>query len=209
LSLAPSPNLATSTVEYGYFGATQTQTRQNQKVVKKSSDYSKKLGERGTQSPAQILVSFRVEQSGQELRVIDSDGSVYAGPVQTSTSALRGISLREQPVTLGGSVTTAPRQERAMSSGTQNQNALPVSLFQVVGTNRSSNQRVTFSGTMAGSTNLLDSSRFSQPTTRLASPAARQDAASGRMYLSGTAVIGDGEELKIEATPIPQKPLRQ
>lgn len=206
-------------VQYGYFTSAQRvgrqllsfqQPRQNQPVSSstKPSD---------NPAPAQVLAHFRVEQSGTELRVIDSDGSIYAGQVKLADA---GRAVSAQALLRGATSpefsAAAPRTETAKSltlKATQQQNAVPGYLFQVVGTNLSSNQRVVFSGMLTGATN----GDIAMASTRLGSVAgarsvsapnevsatAHYDHSKQNAHISGTALIGSAPQINIEAMPAP------
>jgi hypothetical protein len=208
-SKASEPEL----VHYGYFAAIQTTAKQkllSPEVGRAISGSDlKTLPAGGVQAAAQILVSFRVEQSGRELRVIDSDDSVYAGPIQETIPAMAVSSAQQQR---SGSVETLRAAKRqagpAESLGlSAEQMVTPQRAFQVVGTNRSSNQRVVFSGTLTGLTNMvsLQSSKSAQGAQNLGGTAQVAEAQSNLLsqdfHVSGKAVIGQGQEVQIEAIP--------
>ena len=156
----------------------------------------------------QILVSFRVEQSGQDLRIIDNDGSVYSGPVQGTGPRLSPAG-QEQAQTSGTPAALTRSALIVASRDSQTTQQPPVQLFfKVSGTNHSSNQQVVFSGALNADTNLLQavaanpdqSSNRGISFDKLSiSPAPKQ---LTNMRLSGKAVIGGTEEVGIEAVPV-------
>ncbi len=115
-------------------------------------------------SPApRVLDSFRVEQTGSQLRVIDSDGSVYTGVLgQTNTIAEDSLARKEAPAgesaRSGEAKQSEQAQAQAPSGGTvlwgklpesapaQNTNSGEAYFFRVSGTNISLNQPVVLTG---------------------------------------------------------------
>jgi hypothetical protein len=86
-----------------------------------------------------VLSSFRVEQTGNQLRVIDSDGSVYSGSLQTPADVSGQLFAYDE--------ISAARQTLQKTDGT---NAPAQStagfFFRVTGTNLTLNQPVVFTG---------------------------------------------------------------
>jgi hypothetical protein len=137
-----------------------------------------------------VLQSFRLEQSGETLRVIDQDGSTYEGRIQP---------LQSSPETVVG--TAVIRPEKAVTdqadSGTAGYS------FRVTGTNQSLNQQVVFKGNYLNATN---QSRSSQPSTERFSGSrsrGRQIAPEPpEPLIQGQVVIGESNQLlHIEAVP--------
>jgi len=126
-----------------------------------------------------VLQSFQVEQIGNELRVRDADGSIYAGRLQAGEL--------DRPAR--AAYTQQPAMRRAQSASGNNTNLLRMGIvqgqaqrqfsFQVLGTNQTLNQRVLFSGTIFFSTN----------TT----------AASIDRRISGRVTVGNGPEMPVNA----------
>jgi hypothetical protein len=130
---------------------------------------------------ASVLNSFKVEQSGAELRIIDGDGSIYVGSVQLADPGNPAQTPAPQ-------ASSAFRQSEAKASqkpgsvATRKLAAGPVMKnypFRVAGTNVSLHQKVVFAGNLVAWTNS-------------ASP-------YSRAQISGRAVI-DGREIRIDAS---------
>lgn len=150
----------------------------------------------GAANSAPVLASFKMVQTGNQLRVVDADGSVYTG------------SLITQP----GSAAFAsrPAQSRAAPSAApavQAEGAEPNSgnyFFRVSGTNRNLNLNVVFFGNLIPLTNV-----FGLQTNALAisGTAQQQDQAKTSPVLnaqiSGTAVIGNNKAIPVNANPVP------
>jgi hypothetical protein len=117
-----------------------------------------------------VLASFDVEPSGRELRVIDSDGSVYTGFVEAAARVRPARTLvtekrRAVPLDSGQRFTdalgrapaeSAPAGVKAEAIGEASQPAgNPAFFFQVSGTNRSLKQPVIFTGNLSAMTNRM------------------------------------------------------
>jgi len=110
---------------------------------------------------AAVLANFRVDQQGDQLRIVDSDGSVYAGVVQpltTTTIAARAepaFTRRTQP---RSAAETPPAPMKSDASDTPTQNYA----FEVIGTNVSLQQRVVFNGVLldTATVNVATNARF-------------------------------------------------
>lgn len=200
-------------IEYGYFTASQqslAQVRNRQlRDNLKEGLAGRATGAQSTQSPKGILSSFRLEQSGQQLRIIDSDQSVYAGPIQTGVFPAAAAGRDE--ATLVGASSGPP----AMAAGaTFAQSKAPGQatlqyLFHLVGTNRSSNQKVSITGTLDGVTNQTGpiTGRFDSSANKsLATP---QKVLRQNLRLSGEAVIGQQQPIQILAVPAEPPPAGQ
>ncbi|HWH71293.1 MAG TPA: hypothetical protein VNT26_18055, partial [Candidatus Sulfotelmatobacter sp.] len=110
-----------------------------------------RLAKAGAEKP--ILNSFQVVQLGQELRVIDRDGSVYVGNFQaTGTSPSPSAPATQKPVLSKELRTT--QQKLEASSAFPNQQAAANYSFRVIGTNQSLQQRVVFTGNLLPATSL-------------------------------------------------------
>lgn len=83
--------------------------------------------------PVNILNSFQFEHSGDVVRVVDEDGSIYTGSIGTDKSAINGR--------VGGGVTELTKKAGAAPGAQQ-------VYFHVTGTNRSLKQPVVFDGSL-------------------------------------------------------------
>ncbi len=94
---------------------------------------------------APVLASFRVEQNGNNLKVVDGDGSVYTGSVQIAqqepASDASFAAARNRP---GGAATRSLKADAPTSQSY---------FFRVAGTNRNLNESVVFSGNFVPYTN--------------------------------------------------------
>jgi len=163
-----------------------------------------------------VLSSFRVEQTGNQIRIIDSDGSVYSGVVgQTSEGLTTQPGAQDQKTT----VTRAARENASAPAGTQTgqTNSLslggmlqpaPDNFFRVSGTNLSLNQPVVFSGNFVPN---LQSPPAPAKQSAGSTPAENKSPApvAGPVVLpllnsrvQGRAVIGGTNQIEINALPV-------
>ena len=158
-----------------------------------------------TATPAPVLSSFRVEQSGNNLKVVDGDGSVYTGSIQ--------IARQEPPAdhtfaaAKNGLVSAARAAKPSAAPAPQSY------FFRVAGTNRNLNENVIFSGNFVPFTNnqLTAGARgfggvgggFGGGGGAGGDQAAGQpvQAALSNSQINGNVVIGDQKAVDVIATP--------
>jgi hypothetical protein len=143
-----------------------------------------------------VLLTFRLEQTGNALRVVDADGSVYTGAVQVAQAAGAGraTSPKNAP-----SVAPAARAPDA-SDAARNYS------FRVAGTNRSSKENVVFSGNLIPLTNAPYVAGAGNIGGFGGAPSASQSPSELQLSnsrISGTAVIGNQKTIEVIATPAP------
>jgi hypothetical protein len=137
----------------------------------------------------QVLQTFRWLREGDTVRVIDADGSVYAGEIAATIGA--------EPVERARVVAPARRSAELESpdrvgARRQSDAGTPGEWFAVSGTNRTMNVRVVFEGVLesqAGQDRFLTSAGRGGPAV---------DAA---VKIQGQAVVGSSTRLEIEAVP--------
>jgi hypothetical protein len=221
---SPSKSPADRVVQYGYFASTQALGRQRRSFQQanqpKPSSYGLKTDAPSESLSGRVLSYFRVEQSGPELRVTDSDGSVYTGQLQSMLQApplgVAAADLQQKHETVQASPAATEPDKAAATTETRQQLEASGYVFQVIGTNRTSNQRVVFSGTLTGVMNVPGDVRAQNENTvtisRGTTPHSSQrqeDLWGGRsnLRLSGTAVIGQSQQFEINAVPVPPQQL--
>ena len=222
VSALPYDSPTTGMVQYGYFAASQ-QPIANGRSLRLLAENQTGLAStpkatvaQATQSSNQILVSFRLEQSGRLLRIIDRDGSIYAGPIQTNSVVSEVVDENKKASLERGLLANRPVSETAgaRDSKTTHPSSVQYS-FQVVGTNRSSNQQVFFSGTLNGDTNLLGTAarriaQASEFSDKMAgtptNPSLQNQSSLQNLRLSGKLVIGQDQAVQIEAAPVLSQP---
>jgi hypothetical protein len=150
--------------------------------------------------PAPVLTSFRLEQNGRDLRVVDADGSVYTGLVQVAGQESAA------PPTSGGALKSKP--PTALPIKTSPQSAAQNYFFSVAGTNRNLKQNVVFSGNLIPLTNFPSfhsnaGSFGGAARTGRTAPVMPEPSLLSNSRISGKAVIGNEKEIEVNATPAP------
>ena len=103
-----------------------------------------------------VLASFQIEQAGPMLRIVDGDGSVYTGSLQSASAARRARSPKpEAPAaTYGARAPTREIDQLTASRVDSDALAQQTYAFRVTGTNRSLQKQVVFTGNLLTATNL-------------------------------------------------------
>jgi len=156
-----------------------------------------------------ILASFRVEQSGEEIRIVDSDGSQYRGSlalaqqdlartgvggvaISSSVASASGESIRNSPLKTSASPPNAP-------SSVQNYS------FRVTGTNLSLKQQIVFSGQFMprlGTAAATPTQSLPGNVSRsFAIPPPPETLSLPDYQIQGRAIIGSNSEVLINAQP--------
>jgi hypothetical protein len=149
--------------------------------------------------PSNILSNFRVSRAGQNVRVVDGDGSIYDGQVLDDFAS----DTRQD--------FTKKTQQQAKDIS---QAATANYAFKVAGTNRLAQQRVVFTGSVS---NILDmpvaapagqmasaQNQKASQTQNMTSNGIVQSAQTQNSHLTGKVQVGGGREFQIEAkTPPP------
>ena len=151
-----------------------------------------------------VLAAFQVEQVGDELRIIDGDGSIYTGRL-VAPDALRSryADSKDSPA----SAARVNSNERTFQTSAGLVSALQNYSFRVAGTNRSMNQNLIFSGNLAAANNPMSWNVTNSVSNALG--AVRNSVATQNSNLllnsriSGRAQIGKGKEIQIEAVSEP------
>ena len=124
-----------------------------------------------------------------------------------TTSALRARAAKQQ--------SESAKPSSALKD-TPQQAAAPGYAFQVAGTNRTTKQRVVFSGFLTGMTNLAVMQRAQVPAADAASKTTsvrqfsetQSNVISPSAHVSGKALIGADQAVNIEAMPVPAQTTR-
>jgi hypothetical protein len=154
--------------------------------------------------PNQVLAAFQVEQAGNQLRVIDNDGSTYTGGVELAAGELFSNTAtdREEVKLLKTDGNGAARNITAKSAS--NAQAAQNYFFRVAGTNRTLNQQVVFSGNFLEATKAPAAAQME--TNRWQNVGTSQLQQSAPMLLNSTifgrAQVGDQKEIQINAVPV-------
>jgi hypothetical protein len=167
----------------------------------------------GGSSITPLLASFRMEQNGQEIRVIDADGSVYTGSWQVAPE--QNAPPTAAPAHEGGGLHFFGPQSAAASRAPvapaldNNFEATLNYSFTVSGTNRNLKQKITFSGNFIPLTNSFNAANNTGVVSGLME--GRATAASNvtpppvllNTRIEGKAVIGGQREIQVNANPAP------
>ena len=153
-----------------------------------------------------VLDSFAIEQRGGELRVTDSDGSVYSGYLRADELATAAGRLGKD-----AQVSHDAAPVVANSAGTRGKELIANwqnYSFRVSGTNRSLKQSVVFFGNLVAATNALDlTARAYRMPGAGAIPAApgQGPQVSQPLLLNsridGTALINNLQKIEVKAAP--------
>jgi hypothetical protein len=159
-----------------------------------------------------LLAEFEMRRDGNMIRIIDQDGSVYAGESRTSAPqdsfAVGGVLNKSELVGGGGGGGGAAAMTNPISTSSGTTAALDTQWFHVIGTNRSLGKRVEFTGMLTESASppatvapVTRSVAPSQPAR--SSPSGVQNARVPLMRIEGKARVEDQGELDVEARTRP------
>ena len=103
-----------------------------------------------------VLASFRVEQAGHALRIVDGDGSVYTGSLQLANANRRARSAKAEAPALALAARAPARAlvEEGAPRLDSDRLAQQTYSFRVAGTNRSLQKKVVFTGNLLTAANL-------------------------------------------------------
>jgi len=141
---------------------------------------------------ANVLNKFQVQQEGNEIRVVDADGSTYKGKIEQSSkgaevdsgiTARRGV-MKQTPRYLGKSVS-------------ENKSAIPQSYFRATGYNVSLKKTLVFEGN-------YEASPPQQPTKATSNDRERAEQSSGSARIVGTVRVNGEAPVQVDA--IAEKP---
>ena len=178
-------------------------------------------------APPAVLDSFRLEQNGNSLRVIDSDGSVYDGTiVLASLDAVKEVSRYkelDQPAARRYSgeeksdrqveekimtASNAPQAPGAISgyAGLNAQAAQAANYFNVTGFNNTLKQQVVFCGNLVPASNATQvAQNFSNMAGNKSQNQSNLGAQSSLLQnaaVTGRAKVGAAQEIEINAQPV-------
>jgi hypothetical protein len=178
--------------------------KQNKREVQRFTQVSanvQKFFKATASPPIALLTNFEVEQTGNELRVIDQDGSVYTGSVREGLSVAASSAVDE--TLRQGSERRIRPSGRADADPQKLINPRSYS-FTVTGTNRSLNENVVFTGAFLErfATNLAITNGLVTAVGG-AAPLPKQPAVvpMQNVTISGKASIGNGQQIPVEAVP--------
>lgn len=175
-------------------------------------DLLQKRGSDGERSELKtVLLSFQMEQTGDQVRVIDRDGSTYAGYIQKAeaTSEQQLAGGKDQAANLDQKTKALTATPSAKLEDKFAYEANQDYFFRVEGTNRSLNQQVIFTGHLlanAGNADIPKNNLNATAAKQLQLPLQNQ---TGSLLLhsriNGTALVGASNTVEIQAVPIAPK----
>lgn len=152
----------------------------------------------------QVLADFRVEQTGNQLRVIDNDSSIYTGDIETAAFGVSSPAANEQKGAELLKSGTLPTRNIATAPASNAQAAQNFS-FRVAGTNRTLNQQVVFTGNVASLANApvaFQQLAASQASSNYSSNSQQQSLPLlQNSFINGRAQVGAGQPIEINAVP--------
>ncbi|HEY3763299.1 MAG TPA: hypothetical protein VGN23_16250 [Verrucomicrobiae bacterium] len=164
-----------------------------------------KVGKGLSQIQTPVLANFQLLQNGNEIRVVDSDGSVYAGSVLAAKD-----SFQNEPV----QTTFAARRMMGQVNNQNFQSSTEGVPFRVTGVNRSSQQTVVFEGSLsaipipagnAQNFSITENGSNAATVTGSIGPAQQQNQQqSSNSRITGTATIGQTNQVEIDAVQVTQ-----
>jgi hypothetical protein len=153
------------------------------------------------EAPAAVLTKFQIQQVGNQVRVIDGDGSTYLGELNRTlaTDAPTGTAGRET-----ASVSFENATQR--TAGTAAQESNQSYHWRVEGTNRTLNQNVVFSWNFVETTNRSATSQLNavsglvnQESLKLPS---QFPVLLNNSIINGRAQLGPAQQIEVNAVPV-------
>jgi hypothetical protein len=151
-----------------------------------------------------VLASFRLEQDGRTIRLVDSDGSIYTGQLQTEMAESAAAPAAPNPpaasVRAFRSGDSAALRSRGAGVASAENAATHTFSFRVAGTNRSLAKPVVFSGALVTSRPgfAVGTNQFKALVAGGTTPGISARTNSATRVL-GKAVIGGSREIEINA----------
>ena len=153
----------------------------------------------------QVLADFRVEQTGNQLRVIDNDNSIYTGDIEMVADNKSSGDVSGQTGAAQPKMESAIAARQIAATPASNAQAAQNVSFRVAGTNRSLNQQVVFVGNFAPLVNApvaLQQLPASQTSSNYSSNSQQQSLPLlQNSIINGRAQVGAGQPIEINAVP--------
>lgn len=151
-----------------------------------------------------VLNSFRIEQAGRQIQLVDADGSVYPAtlsevPAPEPQTTAKAITVAAAPA-LPESVARAQPQTISPKGDTPSQSLQSLAL-NAMGTNVRLQQPVVFNGNLL-ITNLLGEPAITNQQALMTNEAGLQFLLSNSR-LEGQVIVGTSNQFPIQAVPIP------
>ena len=150
-----------------------------------------------TVNTAPVLVSFELQQDGSNIAVVDADGSVYQGSLQTNSP----VSQNQVPTVAPPGAAQSQISDVANNQGAAGNNFY----FRVTGQNRTSKQNIVFSGNLiplAGSTVNSQAAATANNSAGGGEISQAQNAAFlSNSRITGTATVDTTNQIEVNAMP--------
>jgi hypothetical protein len=152
-----------------------------------------------------VLASFQVQNVGNEVRVIDSDGSTYRGVLNAEAMAQVSSGFSKEAAANFQSADLRRAQTPAANLAA-NQPATQNFLWRVEGTNRTLNQNVVFTWNFVETTNTLAASQLNTTSGALNQDASKVPSQFPMMlqnsFINGRAQLGPAQQIEVNAVPV-------
>lgn len=168
------------------------------------------LQQRYVQAPAApvtpVLNSFRIEQNGRQIQLVDADGSVYAATLNELPAAQQKAVVATEPAASAPAPTLSFAKEPPPARTISPQASAPSQSVQAlvlnaIGTNVRLQQQVVFNGNLLV-TNLAGEPVLTNQQALMTNEAALQFLFSNSR-LEGQVIVGASNQFPIQAVPIP------
>lgn len=158
---------------------------------------------------AAVLLNFQVEQTGNQLRVIDGDGSTYLGEMNLAIAGQRAAFALDR----SGTERLALKREDKLAASQPvtallaEQQEAQKFVCRVSGTNRTLNQQVVFTWNFVALTNELAAVQVKLPSAGAKVlqnnvPAQQLPLLLNNSVINGRAQLGNAKEIEINAVPV-------
>jgi len=200
-----SPESAEFRQRYGIPASASAAVAQKSQTANTAS-FRRSLGTDADASP--VLATFQLEQAGDQLRVIDSDGSTYTGAI---TPPAAGAFYEAKVELKGGPVTKTDDRTAARAISAEGDLAYQPGqnyFFRVTGTNRTLRQPVVFAGNILIPTNVPTTEQAALTQSPLGRsqnqvvPTQNQLPSLLNSTISGNLQLGTNKEMQINALPV-------
>jgi len=146
---------------------------------------------------APVLGSFELQQNGNDLAVVDADGSVYQGSLQTNSAVTQGSVAAVMPPGAAQSQISDAAKNKVVAGNNF--------FFRVAGQNRTSKQNVVFTGSLIPLAGDAVNSQAAATANNSAvggeMPPAQNAALFSNSRIAGTATVDTTNQIEINAMP--------
>ena len=136
---------------------------------------------------ANVLNTFQVQQQGDEIRVVDADGSTYTGKIEQSAKTAK----LDSRITARRDVAKKTRSYSAQAAG-ENESVAPQSYFRATGYNVSLKKTLVFEGNYAAPP-------AQQPAMTTSNDRERAESSRDRARIVGTVLVNGEAPVEVDA----------